>query len=97
MDQTPTIGTGCTLKIGSDSYAYTIIAVERGGKTITVQRDKVTLAALAGSQPVHQFSPDPNGYTEQFTLRQNGEYRAKGKNHTRLVIGTRKENVDYYR
>lgn len=92
MDQTPTIGTGCTLKIGSDSYAYTIIAIERNGKTIAVQRDKVKVA-----EGQYTFQPDPEGNTEEFTLRQNGEYRAKGKNHTRLVIGERKENVDYYR
>ena len=38
-----TVGDGATQRIGSDAHAYTVIKVSPSGKTITLQRDKVTL------------------------------------------------------
>ncbi len=37
------VGDGITRLIGSDSHAYTVIAVSKSGKQITVQRDKAIL------------------------------------------------------
>ncbi len=37
------VGDGATIYLHTDSHAYTVTAVSASGKTITLQRDKVTL------------------------------------------------------
>jgi hypothetical protein len=39
----PAVGMGATVTLWSDSHAYTVIAVSKSGKQITLQRDKAVL------------------------------------------------------
>src|SRR5512146_212575 len=50
------VGDGATYRLYTDSYACTVIAVSKSGKTITLQRDKATLNP--------SFKPDfhPGGF-----------------------------------
>lgn len=52
-------GDGATIHLYSDSHAYTVIAVSKGGKKITLQRDKCKLlnGASSGEKDALTFTP----------------------------------------
>ena len=93
---TPEVGMGCTMGIGSDSYAGTIIEVSRTGHRVVVQCDKATRTdnnGMSGSQE-YQYEPNPNGRTEVFTRRRNGRYLARGTTYHYLALGYRRQYQD---
>ncbi len=96
----PEVGMGCTIGIGSDSYAATVISISPSGHQLTVQHDKATRTdnnGMSGSQ-VYEYERDPNGSTMKFTLRKNGRYQGAGRNYCYyLVLGKRKAHIDYDR
>ncbi len=55
----PVVGMGVTVLHYSDSWVYTIVAVSKSGRTITLVRDKATLlnAQNSGEPDALQFSP----------------------------------------
>jgi len=77
----PAVGMGGTHQVGSDSYSYTIVEVSASGKTIKAQRDTATRTDSNGmsESQTYEFSPNPNGPIETFTLRNNGHFYAKGQ------------------
>ena len=95
----PTIGDGATVSYCADSHAMTIIAVSDNGKTVIAQRDTAT--AKPGSASMSNewvTTPNPQGSTEVFTLRQNGNWVIKGepmRGGTKLHIGSRHEYYCY--
>jgi hypothetical protein len=98
------IGTGCTLRIGSDSYAYTVIAVR--GVDIEVQADKAAPAEGHDyySSQKYTFEPNPKGDVKRFRYHKD-EWREVAKNEKaryvivkrssyRLLVGERNHYSD---
>lgn len=94
----PVVGMGATYYIGSDRYPYTIIAVNKTGKTICVQRDKATPAEGYDyySKQVYNYTPNLLGDIEVYTLRKNGRFYRQGETskYGCLVIGKRNQYQD---
>lgn len=87
------IGMGATQVLYSDSHAYTIIAISKSGKTITVQKDKAKRADKNGASDcqTYEFEPDPQGQTRTIRQTKNG-WNWKGE---RFLVGIRQEYYDY--
>jgi len=99
LEVLPVIGMGATAGYGSDSYPYTVIAISANGKTITVQADdhKPAPGHHYINNQVYTYSPNPEGETKVFTLRDNGRWVLKGegkKNGLRLGLGHRRYYQD---
>ena len=92
-------GMGATVGIGSDCSPYTVIEVSPDYKTIKIQKDSCKPADgynYFGNQ-VYEFTPNPNGTIEVWTLRNNGRYVRKGdkkSNGFYLTIGSRRAYYD---
>lgn len=74
------VGDGATVGIGSDQYPYTIIAINKNGKEVVIQRDDYSPAPgyeYYGSQ-VYEYTRNTNNKLEVWTLRNNGHYAKKG-------------------
>ncbi len=56
------VGDGATVVLYSDRHAYTVVAVSKSGKTITLQRDKATLLNSAGSGEPDALVFEPGGF-----------------------------------
>lgn len=98
MDQEIKVGDGATFRVGNDSYAYTVIAVQ--GKTLVVQRDRsiVTNAPKEyGDHVEYRYEPNEEGITHVITLRKDGRWRIKGdsiKSRCTFSIGHRRTYYD---
>lgn len=92
----PEVGMGCTIGIGSDSYAGTITFISPSGHKLTVQNDKATRTDNNGmsEQQEYQYERNPLGRTMNFTRRKNGGYRGVGGNSYYLVLGRRRQYQD---
>lgn len=100
VSDTPEVGTGATLIMWTDRQAGTIIWVSPNGKTVKWQRDTATRADGNGMSDAqsYEFTPNPDGKIETFTLRNNGKWKRKGdpmKGSETLLIGIRMEYYDY--
>lgn len=96
----PEIGMGGTIYLYSDRHACTVIRVASGGKRIVVQHDKAIRRDENGMSECqdYEYTPNPKGSIEVFTLRQNGRYIRQGEDMrkgTQLGLGTRREYYDY--
>lgn len=56
----PTEGMGCTISIGSDSYAYTVIYVSLSKRIIEVQEDTATRIDGNGLSEQQEYTYQPN-------------------------------------
>jgi hypothetical protein len=94
--QTPEVGMGCTIFGWTDRNAATVIEVSRTGHKITVQYDTQTRTDTNGMSDAqaYEFTPNPQGRTETFTRRQNGDYRVVGGT-TRCLVGVRDAYYDF--
>lgn len=94
-DTQPIIGMGVTIQYWSDSYAGTIIQIERGGKKLIIQRDTATL--IGGSRvsdaQVYLYELNTNGEVYFATLRKDGRYRISKSNQL-VILNTRHEYFD---
>ena len=95
----PVVGMGVSERVGSDSYAYTIVEII-SPKRIVVQGDTVTRIDDNGpfteSQDYH-YEPNPNGYKVLITKRKNGYWYRKGysmKSASPFGIGYRRSYRD---
>jgi hypothetical protein len=77
----PVVGMGATAGYGSDRYPYTVIKVSTNGKTITVQADDYKPAPGHHyiNNQVYTYTPNPQGETKVFTLRDNGRWVLRGE------------------
>lgn len=95
----PVIGMGATVSYSADSHAMTIIAVSGNGKTVVAQRDTATPKPGSSSMSNEWVTtPNSQGATQVFTLRQNGKWVAQGESMrggTKLHIGARHEYYCY--
>ncbi len=95
----PAVGMGATAGYGSDSYPYTVIKISANGKTLVVQADNHKPAPGFDyySNQVYTYTPNPEGETKTFTLRDNGRWVLKGeskKGGLRLGLGHRRYYQD---
>jgi len=95
----PEVGMGATELCWTDRHAYTIIAVSKSGRRITVQRDNAERTddnGMSESQ-MYTFTPNPDGGTYIVTLRKNGSWILKGDSlkGARFAIGHRSEYHDF--
>jgi len=92
-------GMGATVSIGSDSYPATVIEVSPDYKKVTIQMDSYKPAEgyeYYGNQ-VYEYSPNPNGLIEVWTLRNHGRYAKKGSKKGSgwcLTLGSRRAYSD---
>ena len=96
---TPQLGDGATLRVGSDCYPYTVIEfLNWRGTRILVQADIADPAPGCDhfTNQVYTYRRDPNGPTEIYTLRKNGRYHAAGASmkSSSLSIGARRYYQD---
>ena len=71
-------GDGVTVRYVSDSYAYTVIEVNRNGKEVVIQEDKANRESGTWPDYHYSYQRNPYGRTMTFTLRKNGVWRQKG-------------------
>lgn len=100
----PTIGMGCTVHIGSDSYPYTIIGVY--GSEIEVQADKFTPAEGHNyyQSQKYAYEANPKGAVKRFRdcgerwreviKNPNGRYVFVKHEVYRLLVGERNAYSD---
>ena len=85
----PTVGMAATYCIGSDSYAMTVVAVERNGQVIVLGSDEdrgsVYIPATLETRRPDQL--------KRATKRQDGRYRLKGKDFGNIVLGIRETHL----
>ena len=69
----PIIGDGVTVGIGSDCYPATIIALDMKKGRVTIQYDSHSPAENYDyfSNQVYNYSPNPDGTIEVWSLRKN--------------------------
>ena len=96
--QTPEVGMGATLRVGSDCYPHTIVEI-LSTKAIEIQRDHSVMAPEGNyfGDQVWNITSDPDGVTEVYTLRRNGKWHLKGQpmtNYGGLRIGNRRRYED---
>lgn len=77
----PQVGQGGTHQVGTDAYPYTIIEVSESGKTVKAQRDSYVRTDSNGwsESQTYEYSRNPEGTIDTFTLRNNGNYYQKGQ------------------
>lgn len=80
MNTTARIGDGGTIRVGSDLYACTVVAV--GPRSVSVRRDKARRVDSNGLSEIQEWShePDPDAELETFTRPFSGGslvYRAR--------------------
>lgn len=92
----PSVGTGATIHIGSDSYPATLIQVTQNGKRIVLQDDEATRIDNNGMSESQEYTyqPNPNGAIHIATLRKDGRYRLMGEKIP-VSIGFRRKYYDY--
>jgi hypothetical protein len=94
--ETPRVGMGVTISVGSDSYPATIIQVTLNNRKIVFQYDSYKRTDNNGmsESQTYEFTPDSNGRIECATLRKDGRYRITG-GQTPVHIGSRSAYYDY--
>ena len=93
--ETPEVGMGVTMVVGSDCYPYSIIAV-RSANRIVVQADDYRAARVHnyGEDVPYEYTANPQGSTQLLSLRKDGYWRGIGvENYPSFRIGKRR----YYR
>lgn len=90
----PAVGDGATELCWTDRHAFTVIAVSKSGKRVTVQRDIATRSDKNGMSDCQSyiFSRDPNGETRELKLSKRKGWT---DGSARFSIGTRSEHYDY--
>lgn len=97
-NEKPSVGMGATVCYMTDRHAGTVVAVSTSGREVTVQRDRARLTnkdGIYGNQE-YEYSPNPEGSKDVFTLRKNGRYYRKGEPIGGLTVhlGARREYYD---
>lgn len=85
------VGDGASLRVGSDSYAYTVVSVTPSGKTVKLQKDTATLVKTSNPyvDQVYTYQADPDGVVITARLGKRG-WKANGNR----VAGYRREYQD---
>lgn len=98
------VGMGVTMRTGMGGLyrPYTVIEVQRGGKVLKIQADKViqiTEGVSWADNGEKVFERDPKGRIETISLRKDGTFIGKGASMdwyaTRYYVGYRRDWTDY--
>lgn len=98
------VGMGVTMQTGMGGLyrPYTVIEVQRGGKLLKIQADKVVQVTKGNGwadDGEKRFEPNPKGRIETVSLRKDGTFIGKGAPMvwyaTRYTIGVRRDWTDY--
>lgn len=95
----PAVGDGATMLGWTDRHAATVVEVSASGKKVVVQQDhakRIDNNGMSESQS-YEYSPNPNGSRDVYTLRKDGSYTRRGDTlgGRQLLIGHREEYYDY--
>ena len=98
MSETPKVGMGATLVIGSDCHPYTIVFV-KSPKRIIVQEDRYERKDKNGpftEMQEYEYFFRPDAPKVIFTLRKNGRWYQKGQpmGSPALSVGERRAYQD---
>ena len=63
IDGTFTIGDGATYRLHTDCAAYTVVGIERGGRTVVLQADTATLLNAPASGEPDALTAIPGGFS----------------------------------
>ena len=74
----PKVGDGYTAFHYTDRSAGTVVEVSADGKRVTVQEDNFKVLGNY-LENRYEFSPNPAGRKEVYTLRKNGRYVREGE------------------
>lgn len=96
----PKVGDGATICGWTDRHAATIVEVSKSGKAVAVQYDhaKRTDANGMSESQTYEYSANPEGRKEVYTLRKNGAWVKQGeplKDGGRISIGARNSYYDF--
>lgn len=99
MSVKPEIGMGATERVGSDCYAYTVIAVSESGKRATIQRDRAIATKDNSYTEAQEYRYEANteGVTKEVSLRKNGTWYTVGQPiewYTGVTMGHRRYYQD---
>lgn len=84
------VGDGATVGAGSDCYPATVIKITP--TRITVQRDfyrNTNGENFMSGHPTFEYTPNPNGSIDTYSVRKNGRTLLAGCNHGGLGHGRR--------
>lgn len=99
IDADPEVGMGATVLMHGDCFACTVVAVSNSGKAVSIQRDHARRTDNNGMSDYqeYEFTPNPHGVVEVYTLRKDGMFYRKGEpmGCCRLSIGIRDHFFDY--
>ncbi len=100
----PIIGIGATYSIGSDCYPYTIVSINKSGKTIGLTGDlyeankngAIPFDYYANQDYVYTSVPVTKDNVSYATLRKNGYFyfKGSGSKHGAIIIGHRRHYSD---
>lgn len=94
------IGTGATRYGYTGHHPYTVIAVSKSGRILTLQEDTATRTDTNGMSECqsYTFASNKDGAVVQVSLRKNGTYvevGKSGKGATTYAIGQRRKYHDF--
>jgi hypothetical protein len=90
----PVVGGPATYTIATDSYACTVIAVERKGTRVTLRRDKATLLNGAGSGEPDALKFEPGGFFGHTSGEARYAYEPDPNGETYVVTRRVRKNGD---
>lgn len=90
----PTVGMGATMVMWTDRLPFTVIAVSKSGKTVTVQEDNAVRMDGNGMSEcqTYVFTRNPEGAIFKVRKLKNGQWACKGQKFT---LGSRSKYHDY--
>jgi hypothetical protein len=94
------VGDGCTISVGSDRYAYTVIEVSASGNRAKVQSDTAKLVGgeIMSESQKYEYTPNPNGKVVEIYRNSRGAWREKGAGRRGsgifVYLGVRREYRD---
>ena len=88
------VGDGATMSVGSDMYPYTVVEVNKSGKTLTIQQDDFTLVSgdiYSGAEYSYSQNKDAQTEVVRWSDKRNC-FKGAGRHGTRVYV----EYRNYY-
>lgn len=92
----PDVGIGCTVRSYSDCAPYTVVAINKSGKTVTLREDTAKRTDDNGfsSNQKYDYFVNPEGTVIKARLLKDGRWKVIGSPNT-VVFGHRRKYYDY--
>ena len=95
----PEVGMGITLLSWTDREPMTIVSVSKTGKSFKATRDSYKRTDANGMSECqeYEYTTNPDGYPEEFSMAKNGRFYTKGgmKNGSGCWLGKRERYYDF--